>query len=367
MPAMRIAFLAVDWRWEDPAGQFASFSYAARKLEASVRSAPDLVDVETHVIDLKTDDPDAFFEEIRRVRPTLLACSAYIWSIATFLEVARRAKEWDPSIRVVLGGPAARVSLLSLAPYRPLLRYVDAIATGEGEEVIRALARDDTLETIPDLILPHPLGFRSTAPGERPELESLPVPLPDRDGARRSHRLHRDVPWMPDELRVLPVGRPARRSRLWRGVPGGPPSRSGRGSRHQRLLHRCGVQPERPRLPQPDGGRARGEGALEVRRTRALLSDAPQGRAPRVSHARRQASGQHRHPELRCRGAPQARQAVRPRALRAGAEGPARTHSHRRRDHLRASGGQPRVVPPDRRQDPGARRQRPDLLPDGPA
>ena len=176
MPAMRIAFLAVDWRWEDPAGQFASFSYAARKLEASVRSAPDLVDVETHVIDLKTDDPDAFFEEIRRVRPTLLACSAYIWSVATFLEVARRVKHWDSSIRVVLGGPAARVSLLSLAAYRPLLRHIDAIATGEGEEVIRALARGTALESIPDLILPHPLGFRSTPPGERPELDNYPSP-----------------------------------------------------------------------------------------------------------------------------------------------------------------------------------------------
>jgi radical SAM superfamily enzyme YgiQ (UPF0313 family) len=176
MRPVRIAFLAVDWRWEDPAGDFASFSYAVRKLEASVRSAPDLAHVETHVIDLKTDDPDAFFEAIVRVRPTLVAASAYIWSVGTFLEVARRVKAWDPSIGFVLGGPAARVSLLSLAPYQPLVKYVDAIATGEGEEVIRAIARGEPLDTIGDLVLPHPLGFRSTHPGERPTLDDYPSP-----------------------------------------------------------------------------------------------------------------------------------------------------------------------------------------------
>ena len=176
MNPMRIAFLAVDTRWEDPAGTFTSFSYAARKLEASVRGAPDLAHVETTIIDLKTDDPEAFFEAIRAYRPTVVAASAYIWSVATFLDVARRVKEWDPSVRVVLGGPAARQSLLSLAPYRPLLRYVDAIATGEGEEVVRHLARDEALASIPGLLLPHSLGFRSTAPAVRPELDAYPSP-----------------------------------------------------------------------------------------------------------------------------------------------------------------------------------------------
>ena len=176
---MRIAFLAVDTLWVDPAGSYSSFSYAARKLEASVRGAPDLSHVETTVIDLKSDEPEAFFEAIRAFRPTLVAASMYIWSVQTFFEVARRVKHWDPSVRVVLGGPAARESLVSLAPYRPMLRYVDAIATGEGEEVIRALARDvdgNALASIPGLLLPHPLGLRSTGAGVRPELDGYPSP-----------------------------------------------------------------------------------------------------------------------------------------------------------------------------------------------
>lgn len=175
----RVVFLAVDTQWVDPSGSYASFSYAVRKLEASVRSAPDLAHVETHVVDLKSDDPESFFAAIQALRPTVVAASVYIWSVRTFLEVARLVKQWDPSIRVVFGGPAARASLFSLGPYRPLTRYVDAIATGEGEEVIRAILRDvdgSGLPQIPGLLLPHPLGLRATAPAERPELDAYASP-----------------------------------------------------------------------------------------------------------------------------------------------------------------------------------------------
>lgn len=173
---MRIVFLAVDTQWIDPSGEYASFSYAARKLEASILGAPDLAGAETSVVDLKTDDPERFFAEIRACRPTIVAASTYVWSVATFLQVARMVKEWDPSILFVMGGPAARASLLTLAPYRPLLRYVDAIAVGEGEEVMRALARGDALDTIPGLLIPHALGLRTTAPAVRPELDGYPSP-----------------------------------------------------------------------------------------------------------------------------------------------------------------------------------------------
>jgi radical SAM superfamily enzyme YgiQ (UPF0313 family) len=175
----RVVFLAVDTQWVDPSGSYASFSYAVRKLEASLRSAPDLQHVETHIIDLKSDDPEPFFEAIQALRPTVVAASVYVWSVKTFLEVARRVKQWDPSIRVIFGGPAARASLFNLAPYRPLVRFVDVIAVGEGEEVIRAFVRDPSgqaTEAIPGLLIPHPLGFRATAPAERPVLDSYASP-----------------------------------------------------------------------------------------------------------------------------------------------------------------------------------------------
>lgn len=173
---MRIVFLAVDTQWLDPSADYNSFSYAAWKLDASVRSADDLRHVETLVLDLKTTDPETFFERIREFGPQLVAASTYIWSLASFLEVARLVKAWDPSVRVVLGGPAARVSVLKLEPYRDKVRYLDAIAPGEGEEVIRELGRGKDLKDVAGLILPHSLGFRATGAAERPEINRYASP-----------------------------------------------------------------------------------------------------------------------------------------------------------------------------------------------
>jgi radical SAM superfamily enzyme YgiQ (UPF0313 family) len=176
----RVAFLARDLVWADKSGGSLAFSYAARKLEASIRSAPDLGDVETTVIDLQTDEPEAFFEKIQAFRPTIVAASAYVWSIKIFCEVADLVRRWDPSIRFVMGGPAARPSLLSLAPYAPHLRSIDAVVAGEGEEIVRNLARGDREadwgKTVAGLQIPGPLGWRRTPDIERPVLDSYASP-----------------------------------------------------------------------------------------------------------------------------------------------------------------------------------------------
>ncbi|MEM7155575.1 MAG: radical SAM protein [Myxococcota bacterium] len=176
----RIAFLARDLVWADKSGGVLPFSYAARKLDASLKSAPDLEGVETTLIDLRTDDPEAFFERIREFRPTLVAASTYIWSAKVFCEVAQRVREWDPSVRFVMGGPAARPSLLSLPPYAPYHRTIDAVVLGEGEEVMRELARkhlhDDWRSEIEGLVLSSPLGWRHGTPQERPALDGYASP-----------------------------------------------------------------------------------------------------------------------------------------------------------------------------------------------
>jgi radical SAM superfamily enzyme YgiQ (UPF0313 family) len=176
----RVAFLARDLVWADKSGGSLPFSYAARKLDASVRTAPGLADVASTVIDLRTDDLDEFFAQIREFRPTVVAASTYVWSAKLFCRLAEMVHRWDPSVRFVLGGPAARPSLLSLPPYAPYLRYVDAVVTGEGEEVIRRIASDhlddDWTKTVPGLTVPHPLGWRSTDVIERPPLDDYPSP-----------------------------------------------------------------------------------------------------------------------------------------------------------------------------------------------
>ena len=95
-------------------------------------------------------------------------------------ELAARVRRWDPDVRFVMGGPAVRTSLLDLPPYRDGVRGVDAIATGEGEEVVRQLARHhrsaDFLDHVPGLLVPHALGWRATAPIERPVLDDYASP-----------------------------------------------------------------------------------------------------------------------------------------------------------------------------------------------
>lgn len=176
----RIAFLARDLVWADESGGVLPFSYAARKLEASLRSAPDLDGVESTVIDLRTDDPEAFFERIREFRPTLIAASTYIWSTRVFCQVARQVRAWDASVRFVMGGPAARPSLLSLPPYAPYVDAIDAVVLGEGEEVVRELARkhrsDGWRREVAGLVTPSPLGWRHATPQERPALDGYASP-----------------------------------------------------------------------------------------------------------------------------------------------------------------------------------------------
>lgn len=176
----RVAFLVYDLVWADTSDGILPFSYGARALDASLRSAPDLADTETTIIELRDDNPDLFFEKIRAFRPTVVAASAYIWSVKLFCRLAEMVHRWDPKVRFVMGGPAARPSLLGLPPYAPFVKYIDAIVTGEGEEVIREIARqhlsDDWTRTVAGLTVPGPLGWRRTLPAPRPVLDDYPSP-----------------------------------------------------------------------------------------------------------------------------------------------------------------------------------------------
>lgn len=175
----RVALVSVDPVWEDPSGDFTPFTYSVRKLEASLRADPSFDDVEVKVIDLRERDPEAFFEAIVDFRPTLVGASIYLWSIGPFRDLAARIKRWDPSVQVVVGGPQARPSVFALEPYRPLQRTVDAAVTGEGEGVFRDIVRAhqrDGWTSMPGLLVPHALGWRSTGPLERVDIEAFPTP-----------------------------------------------------------------------------------------------------------------------------------------------------------------------------------------------
>lgn len=176
----RVAIVAVDLTWEDDSGAFAPFSYAAYKLDASLRSSAELCHVESRVFDLQSADSDAFFEALRDYRPTLVAASTYIWSVDTFVRLAEKLRQHDPTIRFVMGGPSARESVLKLPPYRERMRAVDAVVEGEGEQIMRMLvaAHDDPewQRNVPGLAIPGPLSFRRSAAIDRPVLDDYPTP-----------------------------------------------------------------------------------------------------------------------------------------------------------------------------------------------
>ena len=176
----RIAFIAVHLRWEDDTGYFAPFSYAAYKLEAAVRGCPELEHIETKVFELGSSDPEVFFTALREYGPTLVAASTYLWSLPTFVTLAKLLKQHDPEIRFVMGGPSARRSMLDLSLYREDAGFIDAVVFGDGEPVMRELARhhqdDDWRAKIPGLNYRGSLGWRSTGELERPVLDDYLTP-----------------------------------------------------------------------------------------------------------------------------------------------------------------------------------------------
>ncbi len=181
MPSPRIALLsAISAEDVDPTGDFRPFSYGARKLEASLLSDTHAAtDLAVQVFDYDTLDPDPFVETLADFEPTLVGASAYIWSLPTFLEVARRLKARRPDVVFVLGGPTARASVMRLPPYRPFAPFVDALVPGEGESIIRALAHghlDPAWRRLPGLVIPTGTDWISTGPAPRPKLDDYPSP-----------------------------------------------------------------------------------------------------------------------------------------------------------------------------------------------
>lgn len=176
----RVALVAVDSQWRDPNGTFFSFSYGVEKLRAAIVSAPDLADVEVLVLDLLSDDPDAFFAALAEFKPTLVGLSTYIWSLDVFAGLTERLRRLEPRPVIVAGGPAARRSVFDLPPHQGLRDRLDAVISGEGEATIRELVRGhlqpDWRAQVPGLQLPVRGLWRSTGAAERPDIGAFPSP-----------------------------------------------------------------------------------------------------------------------------------------------------------------------------------------------
>lgn len=142
----------------------------------------DHTDHEVMVLDSQVEDLkyDAIEDRIRAYKPDIVGITTYTHTLLDSLEIARRAKRVNPRIFVVMGGHHPSIYPEETA----LLDAVDAVAVGEGEELMaeltEALANGRPLENVPGLYLHGKERAIATAPRTPiADLDSLPFPARD--------------------------------------------------------------------------------------------------------------------------------------------------------------------------------------------
>lgn len=155
-------------------------SYGVRRIHASIISDPRLQDAVVQTFDTVQPDPDAILSRILAFDPDVVGFSAYVWSLPTFLEVARRLRAEIPDCTIVFGGPSARPEMFGIDPYRSGPEIIDALVIQHGEETIRdVLLSDrsvDALNEIAGLAVAHDGTWHMTPARSSGNLETLASP-----------------------------------------------------------------------------------------------------------------------------------------------------------------------------------------------
>jgi radical SAM superfamily enzyme YgiQ (UPF0313 family) len=136
---------------------------------------------DVHVLDLNVSgyNPQRFALAFQRIQPELLGISAFTETYPNAVLIARQAKELDPAVRVVMGGPHP-----SILPEEVLAEdAVDFVVTGEGEETLAELvgALDEGADLADVLGLAWKRDGEATVNAQRPLLAPDAVGLPARD------------------------------------------------------------------------------------------------------------------------------------------------------------------------------------------
>ena len=159
--------------------QFIS-NHGMRMVEATLVAAG-LDGLELKTWDLTAGSVEALVQEVLDFNPDVVGFSTYLWSFPYFVEVARRIKQQDPRRLIVFGGPSARPSMMSLAPFRAAVHWVDVLVINEGEhafhEIVALADRSpDNLMKLPGLALPKGDGWTETTARALGDLNDLPSP-----------------------------------------------------------------------------------------------------------------------------------------------------------------------------------------------
>lgn len=170
----RVALLSIEP--SITGGAYTPFSYGVRRLQATLLADPALDGIQVDLLESASADVDEWVDKVEASDADIIGASAYIWSFAPFVEVARRLKQRRPDRTILFGGPSARPAMFALPPFADAAQAVDALVLREGELVLRDIARlpdrsESALRGIPGLALPSRDGFLST--GEPVSISSL--------------------------------------------------------------------------------------------------------------------------------------------------------------------------------------------------
>ena len=127
----RVALLA-RYPYRDEAMPQLISNHGMRMVEAAL-VASELEGLTVRIYDLCDVSTDDLMQDLLEFDPDVVGFSMYLWSFPFFLEVAKLLKQDDPRRAVILGGPSARPSMMSLEPYLDAKQYVDALVINEGE------------------------------------------------------------------------------------------------------------------------------------------------------------------------------------------------------------------------------------------
>lgn len=107
------------------------YSLAFGYLKAYLSKFPQWQEVDFKTVDYyQNESIDTIAEEVRARRPAMVLFSVYVWNFGLYRELARRIKEADPDVLIVLGGPEVSDDTVELLSDNPSF---DVIVTGEGE------------------------------------------------------------------------------------------------------------------------------------------------------------------------------------------------------------------------------------------
>ncbi len=156
-----------DKEYDIPYGLLAIGSYLKEKSGIS----PKIISMDFETQKTDRSDKEVLESLLQENDPRIVAFSAYTMQFEDVLRLARTVKEYDPDIRVVIGGHHAMHQPDSVLK----TGLFDAVIVGEGEELFKEYV-DAVFDIVPDHELIESPVIMRNKPRFRLEAESLPHP-----------------------------------------------------------------------------------------------------------------------------------------------------------------------------------------------